>query len=46
MYPDDHVDDKHKFRDKRDEIDDMIEQFKEMMHIKVCESYSVDSLQG
>ena len=26
IYPDDHVDDKHKCRDNRDEIDDTIEQ--------------------
>merc|ERR1711957_710502 len=42
MYPDSHVDDKHKCQDKRDEIDDTVEQFKEMMRIKIEEVMTAD----
>merc|ERR1711865_105930 len=42
MYPDSHVDDKHKCQDKRDEIDDTVEQFKEMMRIKIEEAMTAD----
>merc|ERR1712086_1001229 len=44
MYPDSHVDDKHKCQDKRDEIDDTVEQFKEMMRIKIEEVLPLEQL--
>jgi len=41
MYPENHVDARHKCQNKRDEVDDTVEQFKEMMRIKIEEAMTV-----